>query len=577
MTLSRSNPRAKPRWALLVAGLASMMLLATAVLGLVSDGTAADQCDIQVASSATSDICTTDAGAIVEYIGSSASNQSSGTGIFDPFVRLQASPAESGYNTNGTLQFDSKAGKWTHAILVSAIPVVNVGGVSYWELFVDINEGNSSKQISLNEMEIWFTTNPLLTGYVDPSGFPQASGATLQYDFSGEILINDVNQGSGRGDLRYLVPLTGITMPPAGTYFVLYSEWGGTTAGPNFISDGGFEEWKVRKVATPSIATTPSTGGVIGTVLNDTATVSGGSSPTGSVTFNLWGPNDVGCDGTPVYTQTVALVAGVATTTPGYTTLAAGVYAWTASYNGDSNNSSAFSGCTAEEVTITPSSPTLPTTPSAGGAIGTVLNDTATVTGGTNPTGTVTFNLWGPDDVDCDGTAVYTQTVGLTAGSATTTPGYTTLAAGTYAWTATYSGDPNNNTASSGCTEEEVVIGKNSPSASTAQDLIPNDTLSLSGATSDAGGTVDFYLFAPDVTCSLANIANAAYTEEDVALTGDDDASTSNTGSGEGMFLATAEGTYTWLAIYSGDANNAPATSDCVEEFTIDNDTTPTP
>ena len=575
MTFSRSNPRAKPRWALLVAGLASMMLLATAVLGLVNDGTATDQCDIQVASSATSDICTTDAGALVEYIGSSASNQSSGTGIFDPFVRLQASPAESGYNTNGTLQFDSKAGKWTHAILVSAIPVVNVGGVNYWELFVDINEGNSAKQISLNEVEIWFTTNPLLSGYVDPTGF--AAGATLQYDFSGEILINDVNQGSGRGDLRYLVPLTGITMPPAGTYFLLYSEWGGTTAGPTFISDGGFEEWKVRKVATPTIATTPSAGGAIGTVLNDTATVAGGSSPTGFVTFNLWGPNDVGCDGTPVYTQTVALVAGVATTSPGYTTLAAGVYAWTASYNGDGNNSSAFSGCTAEEVTITPSSPTLPTTPSAEGSIGTVLNDTAIVTGGTNPTGSVTFNLWGPDDVDCDGTAVYTQTVGLTAGSATTTPGYTTLAAGTYAWTASYSGDSNNNTASSGCTEEEVVIGKNSPSASTAQDLIPNDTLSLSGATSDAGGTVDFYLFAPDVTCSLANIANAAYTEEDVALTGDDDASTSNTGSGAGMFLATAEGTYTWLAVYSGDANNDSATSNCVEQFTIDNDTTPTP
>ena len=62
-----------------------------------------------------------------------------------------------------------------------------------------------------------------------------------------------------------------------------------------------------------------------------------------------------------------------------------------------------------------------------------------------------------------------------------------------------------------------------------------------------------------------------------IALTGDDDASTSNTGSGAGMYLATAEGTYTWLAVYSGDLNNNAATSDCVEEFTIDNDTTPTP
>ena len=37
------------------------------------------------------------------------------------------------------------------------------------------------------------------------------------------------------------------------------------------------------------------------------------------------------------------------------------------------------------------------------------------------------------------------------------------------------------------------------------------------------------------------------------------------------MSLATAEGTYHWLAVYSGDANNNAATSDCVETFSIDN------
>jgi hypothetical protein len=37
------------------------------------------------------------------------------------------------------------------------------------------------------------------------------------------------------------------------------------------------------------------------------------------------------------------------------------------------------------------------------------------------------------------------------------------------------------------------------------------------------------------------------------------------------MYLATAEGTYHWLAVYSGDANNNAATSDCVETFSIDN------
>ena len=210
--------------------------------------------------------------------------------------------------------------------------------------------------------------------------------------------------------------------------------------------------------------------------------------------------------------------------------------------------------------------PSLGTTPSAAGPIGTVLNDTATLTAGASPTGSIVFNLYGPDDVGCVGTPVYTQTVALTGNSATTSPGYTTLAAGTYAWTASYAGDNNNLPASSGCTAEEVVIPKNGPSASTAQDLIPNDSLTLTGASANAGGTVDFYLFAPGVSCGVGNIANAALTQEDVALVGNTTASTSNT-----TFHATTVGTWTWLAVYSGDGNNDPATSNCVETFSINN------
>jgi len=320
-------------------------------------------------------------------------------------------------------------------------------------------------------------------------------------------------------------------------------------------------------VLQPTLPTTPNpASGNIGAVLNDSATITGGINPSGTVTFNLYGPDDAGCDGTVIFTQTVAVSGGSASTTGGYTTTAAGTYAWTASYSGDNSNLPATSGCTAEEVVIAKAKPTLPTTPSATGPIGTVLNDTATVTGGSSPTGSIVFNLYGPDDVGCAGTAVYNQTVALSGGSATTTPGYTTLAAGKYAWTASYAGDGNNEGASSGCTAEEVTIGKNAPSAATAQDLIPNDTLTLTGATANAGGHVDFYLFKPGNTCSDANKANADFKALNVGLVTFNHASTSNN-----TFHATDEGTWTWLAIYSGDGNNSAATSNCVETFTIDN------
>lgn len=334
-----------------------------------------------------------------------------------------------------------------------------------------------------------------------------------------------------------------------------------------------------------TIVTTQSSTGVtsdddiavtVGASVTDSAVLSGANVATagGTVTYTLYSNNT--CTTSVFDGGTKTVTNGVVPDSDAYTTDTVGTFWWRASYSGDGeDNLSSISACTDEVLTVNKASPTLPTTPSpASGEIGDTLNDSATVTGGYNPTGNVTFNLWGPDDVDCDGTAVYTEIVALVAGTATTSPGFTTTAAGKYAWTASYPGDANNNSASSGCTAEEVVIAKNTPTVSTTQNLIPNDTLTLAGATNGAGGTVDFYLFAPGVTCSLANIANAAYTEEDVAVSSGS-ASTDNSGTGTGSYLATAEGTYKWLAIYGGDGNNNSATSNCVETFAIDNDITP--
>jgi hypothetical protein len=229
------------------------IVIAAAVSALVSD---TKDCSIEVANNLQYKICTTTAGATAEYIGDG--NQtfgSAGTGTFDSFLRVQGTPTERGYNTDGTLEFDTKTGNFTHSMLVSDIPVVTINNVNYWELFADINDGNggAGATISLNDLEVYFTDDPELTGY-DFGG-----NAEKVYDFSGNILINDVNQGSGRGDLRYRIPLTNITIPTncdysnsaCETYFVLYTRWGTTSA--TYNSDGGFEEWKVKQYPTLKI------------------------------------------------------------------------------------------------------------------------------------------------------------------------------------------------------------------------------------------------------------------------------------------------------------------------------------
>lgn len=208
-------------------------------------------------------------------------------------------------------------------------------------------------------------------------------------------------------------------------------------------------------------------------------------------------------------------------------------------------------------------SPTIATTLSATSVeVGSTVHDSATLTGATaNAGGTVTYTVY--TDSSCSQGARAAGTVTVTNGSVPDSNGLSFGSAGDFYWQAVYSGDANNNTATSTCTEEHLVVTKKQPSVSTAQNLLPNDSLTLTGATSGAGGTVTFQLFDPsDATC-----AGAPALTETVDVNGNGTYSTSNT-----TFHATAEGTWRWMSTYSGDDNNESAVSACgTERFTISN------
>src|SRR5436305_900299 len=80
------------------------------------------------------------------------------------------------------------------------------------------------------------------------------------------------------------------------------------------------------------------------------------------------------------------------------------------------------------------------------------LHDAADLEGGSNPRGSITFTLVGPDGttvVDTEmvlvnGNGLYSTPTGFTPGVTPSGPDLT----GTYQWNATYSGDANNNAAS---------------------------------------------------------------------------------------------------------------------------------
>lgn len=106
--------------------------------------------------------------------------------------------------------------------------------------------------------------------------------------------------------------------------------------------------------ATPTITTQASADNLVGAPVTDTATLSGGAGPTGSVIFRLF--DDPACLN-EVSTSTNPLVGGKATSSAFVPQ--AGTYYWRATYTGDANNNPAANPCQAphESVVISPFAP----------------------------------------------------------------------------------------------------------------------------------------------------------------------------------------------------------------------------
>jgi hypothetical protein len=196
----------------------------------------------------------------------------------------------------------------------------------------------------------------------------------------------------------------------------------------------------------------------VGGQITDLAVLTGGAKPTGTITFNLYDVTDAKCAGKPVFTSTVPV--DVPTTSGAFTPTKSGTYTWIASYSGDVANAKATGACAdpGETVAVTALTPTITTVASPSVAVGGSVGDTAVVSGGYKPTGTVTFKLYGAGDPGCTGAPVFTSTMGLA--TPTVSAAYKPTAPGIYHFIATYNGDAANNTAASGCADptESVVV-----------------------------------------------------------------------------------------------------------------------
>ncbi len=317
---------------------------------------------------------------------------------------------------------------------------------------------------------------------------------------------------------------------------------------------------------TPATPPNPTSSVSATSPLTDSATLSGGYNPTGTITFYLFAPGVTpnSSDSNNVYADTVTISNGAYTTAigsnpGGYVPTMPGAYQWVAIYSGDANNNGAHDqGGAAEQETVTGKlSPKLVTTASPGITLGTTaptISDSAVLSGGMLPDGltsTITFTL------KLGSTTVYTTSDTVT-GNGTYSASYTLptsgTTAGTYTWSAQYSGDADNTAANDqGGSAEQTVVCPASPSISTTPNPTSVTYCGTSVTLKDAAVLAGGYYESGSITFTLY-LGSTKVDTETVSVNGNGTYTTPN-----GYMLpttGTVTGTYQWDATYSGDSDN---------------------
>jgi len=362
---------------------------------------------------------------------------------------------------------------------------------------------------------------------------------------------------------------------PSGSYFVLVYQGLSTT---DYLS-ASFTINQASSSVTSQVInhatnSPPSGTEVTGSSFYDTATVTGisGLTPMGTVTYYFFA-NGV-CSGPASVTQAVTLSAGLVPQSAPTAALAAGQYGYSASYAGDLNYKPSTGVC--EAFSVAKATPTTASTvfdsSTSAAWLGTEVTgssayDTSTVTGTTGfaPTGTVSYQLYASNS--CSGTASTTQTETLAGGSVPPSPSTAKLAAGSYGFQASYSGDSNYLGSTVTC---EAFSVAQAPSSTLSGVYDSTSSLwsgvdvtgSMAHDTSAVTGVLGFtptgsvtYSFYGGPTCS------GTPTTQSVTFSGGIVPGSSST-------AALSAGSYSYKAAYGGDTNYLASSSAC-EPFTV--------
>lgn len=249
---------------------------------------------------------------------------------------------------------------------------------------------------------------------------------------------------------------------------------------------------ELARRATPTLTAAPANGTLGGTPITDPVTLAGGSSPTGTITFTLYGRADPTC-ALALATSTATVTGNGNYASAPYAAATPGTYRWVAAYSGDGSNAPAATGtCGAAGQTISVRAvPTLALQALGSGRLGSVITAKATLAGGAVVTGAVTLILYGPGDTACRHAVA--RTVASVSGNGIygSNP-YATVVAGTYRWVASYGGDALNTPMSTVCGASGSTLLVSAGAAAG-----PSNRFRITGTKADKHGRITFVVTGP--------------------------------------------------------------------------------
>lgn len=214
----------------------SALLVAVATL-LIATSASATVVDLTTGPSAS--------GTINGAIFFASDQRAAGTGFIDPFLRVQASPTEQGYNTDGGFPFDDKnPHNFQHSVLLSSLSQFDINGTEYFKFMLDAGQSGASNQsFTLTQLQLYTSNDGAQTTTAfNPDGTLPLGHLAYNMNIGGGTTSSVITTatGSGKYDAIVYVPVNDFNLNDE--YVILYFAGQG---------NGGFEEWTAAVNASP--------------------------------------------------------------------------------------------------------------------------------------------------------------------------------------------------------------------------------------------------------------------------------------------------------------------------------------